>query len=193
MSVTTRDNEYHTYADYLVWSRTSGDEVIEGTAYVRQPGPTFSHQMIVGELYHQVRKALKGTSWRVCVAPLDVRLPKSDERDEDVDTVVQPDVFITRDQQKIDSRGLRGAPDWIVEVLSPGTARHDQRKKIPAYERAGVLEVWLVNPRDRRVGIYRLSDGVYGQPLVLNLVGRTSLGIAPEVIIDWEPVVAEIF
>ena len=54
-------------------------------------------------------------------------------------------------------------------MLSPGTARHDQRKKIPAYERAGVLEVWLVNPRDRNVAIYRLSDGVYGRPAVLNL------------------------
>lgn len=193
MSVMTRDTKYHTYADYVTWSRTSGDELIDGTAYVREPSPTSTHQMIVLELGVQAKKALKGTAWRVFIAPLDVRLPRATERDEDVDTVVQPDVFITRDSQKVDSRGLRGAPDWIVEVLSPGTARHDQSKKIPAYERAGVLEVWLVNPRDRKVGIYRLSDGVYGQPMVLNLVGRTSLGIAPEVIIDWEPVVAEIF
>ena len=120
-------------------------------------------------------------------------MPRSTERDEDVDTVVQPDVFITRDSEKVDQRGVRGAPDWIVEVLSPGTARHDQRRKIPAYERAGVLEVWLVNPRDRKVAIYRLADGVYGQPVVLNLEGRTALTVAPEVVIDWEPVVAEIF
>src|SRR3569832_2077335 len=128
LSVTTRDNQYHTYADYLDWSRTSGDELIEGVAYVRQPSPTGSHQLIEGELYYQVRIAVRGTSWRVCVAPLDVRLPKSNEPDEDVDTVVQPDEFITRDPYKVDQRGLRGAPDWLVEVLSPGRARHARIK-----------------------------------------------------------------
>jgi Uma2 family endonuclease len=193
MSVITRDNEYHTYADYLDWSRTSGDELIEGVAYVRQPGPTLSHQLIVGELYYQVRRALKGTSWRAFVAPFDVRLPKSNERDEDVDTVVQPDVFLTRDLSKVDERGVRGAPDWIVEVLSPGTARHDQRKKIPVYERAGVPEVWLVSPRSRTATIYRLLNSVYGEPTTQKLVGRTALAVAPEVVIDWEPVEADIF
>jgi Uma2 family endonuclease len=147
--------------------------------------------LIAGELHNQVKNALKGTSWRVCIAPLDVRLPKSTERDEDVDTVVQPDVFITRDPQKIDARGLRGAPDWIVEVLSPGTARYDQKKKIPVYERAGIPEVWLLDPRKRNVAIYRLLDGAYGQPLVLKLEGRTAVAVAPEVVIDWEAVVAE--
>lgn len=193
MSVTKRDNAYHTYSDYLIWSRTSGDELINGTAYVREPSPTSTHQLIVGELYHQLKNALKGTSWRVFVAPLDVRLPKATEPDEDVDTVVQPDVFITRDHQKVDSRGLRGAPDWLVEVLSPGTARYDQKKKLAAYEEAGVPEVWLLNPRARSVAIYQLSEGVYAPPpRVLKLEGRTPLAVAPEVVIDWDAVVAEI-
>ena len=117
--------------------------------------------MIVLELGVQVKKALKGTSWRAFIAPLDVRLPRTTERDEDVDTVVQPDVFITKNSQKVDSRGLRGAPDWIVEVLSPGTARYDQNKKLAAYERAGVPEVWLLNSRARTVTIYRLSGDAY--------------------------------
>lgn len=192
MSVTTRDNEYHTYSDYLIWSRTSGDELIDGTAYVREPSPTSKHQMIVAELCCQAKNATKGTPWRVFIAPLDVRLPRSIERDEDVDTVVQPDVFMTRDHQKIDARGLRGAPDWIVEVLSPGTARYDQKKKLAAYERAGVPEVWLLNPRARNVAIYRLSGSAYEQPRVLRLEGRTAVGVAPEVVIDWEAVVVEL-
>ena len=192
MSVTRRDNEHHTYADYFKWSRTSGDELIDGTAYIRDPSPTFAHQMIVVELCAQVRNALKGSPWRVCIAPLDVRLPRSTEPDDDVDTVVQPDVFITLDPKKIDARGLRGAPDWIVEVLSPGTARHDQTKKLATYERAGVPEVWLLNPWVRKVAIYRLEDGSYGPPRVLKLEGRTALGVAPEAVIDWDSVVAEI-
>ena len=192
MPVRKRDNDYHTYADYYVWSRTWGDELIQGTAYVREPAPSFWHQMIVGEIHRQVANALQATLWRVCIAPLDVRLPRSNERDEDVDTVVQPDVFITRDHEKIDSRGLRGAPDWLVEVLSPSTARYDEKKKVPAYERAGVPEVWLVNPRTVTVTIYRLLEGVYGKPKILRLEGRTTLGIVPEVGIDWEPVLAKI-
>jgi Uma2 family endonuclease len=191
MSVTTRDKEYHTYSDYLIWSRNSGDELIDGTAYVRETNPTPVHQLIAGELYYQMKSALKGTSWRVCVAPLDVRLPRSTERDEDVDTVVQPDVFIIRDHQKIDARGIRGAPDWLVEVLSPGTARYDKNKKIPVYERAGVLEVWLVNPRNREVAIYRLSNGVYEQPNIIGMEGRTAPAVALEVVVDWGEVVAE--
>jgi len=192
VSVTKRDNEYHTSADYLRWSRTSGDELINGTAYVREASPTSTHQLIVGELHHQVKNGVKGTPWRAFVAPLDVRLPRSEEQDMDVDTVVQPDVFITRDPQKVDSRGLRGAPDWIVEVLSPGTARYDQKKKLAAYERAGVPEVWLLDPRARNVTIYQLSEGVYAQPSVLKLEGRTAVAVAPEIVIDWDAVVAEL-
>jgi len=148
--------------------------------------------MIVGEIYRQVANALQATSWRVCIAPLDVRLPRSNERHEDVDTVVQPDVFITRDHEKIDSRGLRGAPDWLVEVLSPSTARYDEKKKVPAYERAGVPEVWLLDPRARNVAIYQLSGGAYAQPSVLKLEGRTAVAVAPEIVIDWSAVVAEL-
>jgi hypothetical protein len=82
MSVLKRDTHYHTYADYLTWSRSHGDELIDGTAYVREP-PSLSrsHQEIVGELYHQAASALEGRPCRVYVAPFDVRLPKSTEED----------------------------------------------------------------------------------------------------------------
>jgi Uma2 family endonuclease len=193
MTLPRRDAQYHTYGDYLIWSRTSGDELIDGTAYVKEPpAPSMSHQAIAGELYRQVANALKGTPWRVFVAPVDVRLPKSTERDEEVDTVVQPDVFITRGLKKIDPRGLRGAPDWLAEVLSPSTARYDQTVKIAAYERSGVPEVWLINPADRTVAIYRLEEGHYGRPTILRLTGKTRLTAVPGVIINWDLIVTEI-
>ena len=132
MPVSKRDANQHTYADYLVWSRTYGDELINGTAYVREPpSPTRSHQEIVGGLYHQIASALEDTPCRVFVAPFDVRLPKSNEEDDLVDTVVQPDVFIVSDLRKVDERGVRGAPDWLAEVLSRSTARHDEFVKLP--------------------------------------------------------------
>ncbi len=192
MSVLERDGRRHTYADYLRWSRTYGDELIDGTAYVREPpAPTWAHQMIVGEVYRQIANALEGKPYRVCVAPSDIRLPKFDEKDELVDTVVQPDVFIISDLRKVDAQGLRGAPDWLAEVLSPGTARHDQFIKLPVYERAGVREVWLIDPAGRTVSIYRLEAGCYGQPIVLEIEGRTQLAAVDGVAIDWELVLAK--
>ena len=189
MAVLQRDTDYHTYADYLTWSRDYGDELINGTAYVRQPpAPGWSHQQVVGEIYRQVATALKGKPCRVGIAPSDVRLPKSNEHDDQVDTVVQPEVFIVCDRQKLDERGTRGAPDWIGEVLSPSTARHDRLRKVPAYERAGVREVWLVHPLDRTLTIYRLEAGHYGRATCLELKGQTPLTAVPDVTVDWDEV-----
>jgi len=100
--------------------------------------------------------------------------------------VVQPDVVVVCDLGKLDERGIRGAPDWIAEVLSPATARHDQVVKLPAYERAGVPEVWLVHPIDRILSIYRLEDGRYGRPTLLELKGKTAIDALPGVSIDWD-------
>jgi len=193
MTVLKRDALRHTYADYLKWSRPYGDELIDGTAYVREPpAPTWSHQMIVGEIYRQMANALEGRPCRVCVAPSDIRLPKFGEEDDKVDTVVQPDIFIISDLRRVDARGLCGAPDWLAEVLSPSTARHDRVTKLPAYERAGVREVWLIDPMDRMVSIYQLEGGRYGRPLVLELKGRTQLTAVDGVIVDWDRVIAKI-
>ncbi len=192
MTVLKRDTHYHTYADYLVWSRTYGDELIDGTAYVREPpSPSQSHQEIALELAYQARGALEGKSCRVYIAPFDVRLPKSSsEEDDQVDTVVQPDVLIVSDPKKVDARGVRGAPDWVAEVLSPSTARHDQTLKLSAYERAGVPEVWLIDSVDLTLTIYRLEAGRYGRGTVLELKGRIQLTAVPDVTIDWDRVLA---
>jgi len=95
MKLLKRDTHYHTYADYLTWSATYGDELINGSAYVREP-PAPSHQWIVGELHRQIANALKGNPCRVCVAPFDIRLPKSTEEDDQIDTVVQPALSLYR-------------------------------------------------------------------------------------------------
>ena len=193
MTVLKRDTRHHTYADYLTWSGNYGDELINGAAYVREPpAPTRLHQEIVVELCRQVANALEGKPCRVYVAPFDVRLPKSTEEDDQVDTVVQPDVLIVSDLRKVDERGMRGAPDWVAEVLSPSTASHDQIVKLPAYERAGVREVWLIHPIDRTLRIYQLEAGYYGRATIIELKGRTQLTAVPGVTIDWDQVLAKI-
>jgi Uma2 family endonuclease len=186
MTLLKRDTHYHTYADYLTWSRSYGDELISGTAYVREPpAPSWLHQEVVVELCRQIANALEGKPCRVCIAPLDVRLPKSTEGDDQVDTVVQPDVLIVSDLKKVDARGMRGAPDWVAEVLSPSTASHNRTVKLSAYERAGVREVWLIDPVDRTLTIYQLEAGSYGRATLLELKGRTQLTAVPGVTIDW--------
>ena len=105
--------------------------------------------------------------------------------------MVQPDVLIVSDPKKVDARGVRGAPDWVAEVLSPSTARHDQTVKLAAYERAGVREVWLIDPIDRTLTIYQLEAGYYGPATVLELKGQTSLTTVPGVTVDWALVLAE--
>lgn len=193
MAVSKRDGHYHTYADYLIWSASSGNELVDGVAYVREPpSPSWSHQEMVGELYRQLATVLVDGPYRVFIAPLDIRLPKTSEADDDVDTVVQPDVFVVSNLDKLDARGVRGAPDWLAEVLSPGTAKHDQFVKIPAYERAGVREAWLIHPTERKLTIYLLEGGSYGHPTVLELKGQTRLTAVPGVVIDWDRVLARL-
>jgi Uma2 family endonuclease len=193
MPVTQRDTQRHTYGDYLEWSRDYGDEIIDGVAYVREPpSPSPIHQELVVELWLELRCALEGRSCRVYVAPLDVRLPRSSESDEKIETVVQPDVLIVCDRGKTDERGVRGAPDWLAEVLSPSTANYDQSVKIPLYERAGVPEVWLVHPTDRTLAIYRLEGSRYGRPTYQELKGQTLLSAVPGVSVDWDRLMARL-
>jgi Uma2 family endonuclease len=185
-------SRHHTYGDYLEWSREYGDELIDGAAYVREPSsPSPLHQVVVFELGYQIQIALEGKPCRVFLAPFDIRLPKSTEADDQVDTVVQPDVFIVCDLKKIDARGMRGAPDWIAEVFSPGTGSHDRRVKLPVYERAGVREVWLIDPIKRALTLHRLEAGRYGPAIRLDLTGQTSLTAVPGVTVNWERVISK--
>lgn len=189
MRLPHRDANAFTYADYLRWPEPPRRELIDGLAYAMAPAPDLAHQDAVGELFSQVKGALEGKPCRVFVAPVDVRLPKHGEADESIDTVVQPDVFVVCDPTKLDRRGVRGAPDWVVEVLSPGTAAHDQVRKRRAYEQAGVREYWLVHLADRVLIAYHLQGDAYGRPDTQELEGQTEVAVLPGVVIQWAPVV----
>ena len=191
MSLPKRDQQHHTYADYLEWPETVRYELVDGVAFM-MAGPDLAHQDIVGEVFAQLRNALQGKPCRPFVAPFDVRLPKLGQSDEQTDTVVQPDVMVVCDPAKIDRRGIRGAPDLIVEVLSPSTAGHDQVLKRRVYERAGVQEFWLVHPTDRVVTIYTLGKDGYGKPEIQELVGSTPVGVLEGVEIAWDDLVARL-
>jgi Uma2 family endonuclease len=174
-----------TYADYCRWPDDERWELIEGMAY-RMVTPGLTHQAVVGELFLQIANYLRGKPCRPFVAPFDVRLPRGNEADEEVTTVVQPDISVICDSEKLDERGCRGAPDWVIEVLSPSTAAKDQIQKLAAYERAGVREVWLVHPTDHVVIVYTLNaDGSYGKPAIHETTGTLTPGLFPDLLIEW--------
>lgn len=174
-----------TYADYCRWPDDERWELIDGQAYA-MAAPGLAHQTVVGELFRQIANYLVGKPCRTFVAPFDVRLPRRNERDEDTTTVVQPDITVVCDPAKLDERGCRGAPDWVIEVLSPSTAAKDQIQKLAAYEQAGVREVWLVHPTDHVIIVYTLNaDGGYGKPAIHETTGSLPSGLFPELLVDW--------
>ncbi|MCX8049886.1 MAG: Uma2 family endonuclease [Methylohalobius sp.] len=184
MGLLQRDTQRHTYGDYLHWPEDIRYELIDGIAYA-MTAPTRRHQEILLELARQVANALQGHPCRPFIEPFDVRLPKGEEADQDIDTVVQANLCVVCDPQKLDERGCRGAPDWVVEVLSPATAGHDHILKRAVYERAGVREYWLVHPVDRIVTVYRLEGSRFAVPEVRELEGKQAVGVLPGVEIDW--------
>ncbi len=185
MGLPLRDAEHHTYADYCRWPEDARYELVDGVAYAMAPAPSPAHQTIVLEIARQLADTLEGAPCRVYLAPFDVRLPRGDQADGAIESVVQPDLSVICDVSKIDERGCRGAPDWVIEVLSPSTAGHDMIVKRDLYERHGVREYWIVHPTDRVVTIYTLIDGAYGKPLVHEFEGELASRVLPEVVIDW--------
>ena len=186
MGLSLRDRQYHTYGEYLTWPEDVRYELIDGEAYLMAPAPDLAHQDVAGEVFRQLANQLAGKPCRAFIAPVDVRLPKRDEADEQIDTVLQPDVLVVCDESKLSRRGVRGAPDWVLEVLSPSTAGHDQVVKRWVYERAGVREFWLVHPIDRVLTIYRLIGAEYGKPDVQELKGSTDIAVLPGVVVEWD-------
>lgn len=181
-----------TYADCCAWPEDERWELIDGVAYAI-PSPGLVHQVVLGELFVQIANYLLGKVCRAFIAPLDIRLPRGKEADDDIATVLQPDISVVCDPGKLDERGVCGAPDWVIEVLSPSTAARDQIEKLAVYERAGVREVWLVHPTDRVVSVYTFNaERRYGKPAIHETREMLAPGLFPDLQIDWGLVFANL-
>ena len=149
----------YTFADALTWNENERIEIINGEALMMAP-PSRVHQEISGEIFRQLANYLEGKKCRVYAAPFAVRLFERDvEAPEDVDTMVEPDLSVVCDSDKLDKYGCKGAPDMVIEILSPSTQRHDRLVKLGLYQRAGVREYWIVNPEDQTVQVMLLDGG----------------------------------
>lgn len=152
---------HYTYADYLTWEIDEMVELIKGKVFKLAAAPRTTHQRISGKVFNTFYNYLKGKSCEVFSAPFDVRLPVRSIKDRDIDTVVQPDICVICDPSKLDDMGCIGAPDLIVEILSPGNNRKELHDKYEVYEESGVREYWVIQPVERTLLIYTLKKGKY--------------------------------
>jgi len=164
-------NIHWTYRHYLSWPDGERWELIDGKTYSMSAAPRQLHQELLWHLTGIFRDFLKGRSCKGFASPFDVILPRGDEADEDVDTVVQPDLVVFCDRSKLTERGARGAPDLVVEILSPSTSKKDQHEKLDLYRRSGVREYWIFDPGNRWLCVYRrdpegqFDEGELREPL----------------------------
>ena len=152
----------YTYADYLTWLDDTRRELIDGFFHLMTPAPNRSHQRVAADLYLQFGNYLAQKKCEAFFAPFDVRLPKNGETENgQLYTVVQPDICIICDLAKLDDKGCLGAPDLIVEILSPATSSLDTDTKFKLYEAHGVKEYWLVSPVYQLIDVFVLENGKY--------------------------------
>lgn len=181
----------YSYADLLEWDDNVRYELYSGVP-VAQASPSSTHQDISGEIYFQLKGYLRGKKCRVYYAPIDVRLFEEEgDRPEDVDYVLQPDLLVVCDENKIDRRGVHGGPDLVIEILSPSSARYDKLIKFKLYQSAGVKEYWIVDPVTRSVCVYALKDGTYQAGILYSGGTRVPVGVLDDFVIDLSTVFPE--
>ncbi len=151
----------YTYADYLTWQMEEMVELIKGKIFRQAAAPRVIHQKIFGIVFYSLFHYLKGKKCEVFAAPFDVRLPVRSKKHEDIDTVVQPDICVICDPEKLDELGCMGAPDLIVEILSPGNNSKELKNKYEVYEESGVREYWVIHPNESTLLIYSLVAGKF--------------------------------
>ncbi len=163
-TVNEPDVEYgnYSYADYLTWQFDEVVELIKGKIFKKAAAsPKRIHQRVSVKLASRLYTYLEGKQCQVYDAPFDVRFPKESKQDHKIHDVVQPDICVICDPEKLADRGCIGTPDLIVEILSPGNSKTELKHKFELYESNGVWEYWVIHPENQNLLIYTLSKGKY--------------------------------
>ena len=180
----------YTLADVLSWDEQKRVELIDGVPVMMAP-PIRIHQKISTSLVTQLNVYLDGKKYEVYHAPFAVRLFEQEgDRPEDVGTMVEPDISVVCDPSKLDDIGCKGAPDFIIEILSPSTARHDRITKFNLYQRAGVREYWIVDPVEKLVQVFVLEDGRYTYKVFDATKDKLHVSVLRNCVLDLSEVVS---
>jgi len=191
MELTLDLTKRYTYADYLSWIDDKTRELINGFIKMMS-APNLGHAKVNSRIFGNLLSIVKKNKGKceIFTAPFDVRFPKNGETSDDkIFTVVQPDISIVCDLSKLDKRGCCGAPDMIVEILSPSTLKKDVNEKFNLYEEHGVKEYWIVHPEAQAINVYILQkDGKYNDGTVYEYEGKVPVHIFDNTLIDLKDI-----
>jgi Uma2 family endonuclease len=184
----------YSYADYLQWTFEERVELIKGKIFKMTPAPNLYHQDISAVVFNEIFNYLKGKRCKTYCAPFDVRLLKKNDQltEKKIYTVVQPDICVICDLSILDTKGCNGAPDIVVEILSPGNNQKELRNKYDVYEEAGILEYWIISPQDKTFLKYSLIAGSYQASRLLTIGDTVTTEILPGFELDLETVFQDI-
>ncbi|MFZ4797665.1 MAG: Uma2 family endonuclease [Bacteroidia bacterium] len=189
MEVNEPDMAYtnYSYADYLTFKVEEMVELIKGKVF-KMTAPKRVHQKISWNLSREIAVYLKQKKCQAFSAPFDVRLPVKSKKNEDIFTVVQPDICVICDLEKLDDYGCVGAPDLVIEILSEGNNRKELKYKYEVYEESGVLEYWIINPMGQTLTINTLVNGKYQTSRLLTTGDEVTTPILPEFVLKLDDV-----
>jgi len=165
----------YSYADYLTWTDNIIREIIDGIVYLFS-APLRNHAVVtmsfIGKAWSYINSSRRKGKCKIYTAPFDVRLPTNGENaDDKIYNVVQPDICVICDPSKLDNKGCIGAPNLIVEVISPSSSKRDLNEKFSLYEKSGVREYWVVYPNDKAVVVFILKkNGKYNNGKTYDLI-----------------------
>lgn len=188
MAIPSEEERKYVYADYLTWDEGERVELIDGEIFNMSPAPSRKHQHVLRKLSTAFDNFLRDKECEVYFAPFDVRLLSENKQDDEIDNVVQPDLTIVCDKEKLDDKGCNGSPDMIIEVISPSSVKLDRWKKFQLYEKAGVKEYWLVEPVNDSVEKHVLIDGHYQFQGVFTKNDSVSVHVLTGLELDLNPI-----
>ncbi|RZK16481.1 MAG: Uma2 family endonuclease [Hymenobacter sp.] len=182
----------YSYADYLTWKFDEFVELIKGRVMRPVAGPSWRRQVLSSNILRQLLPVLRGTPCQVYHAPFDVRLVRGGANgDQQIRTVIPPDICVVCDPAKLDDRGCVGAPDWIIEIVLPGNTAHDTKTKFDLYEESGVREYWIVYPGLKTITAYMLENAEYQLAGEYIEPGPMPAATQPGLMVEWSEIFDE--
>lgn len=188
MAINAIDNKIYTYADYLNFTDNEPVEIIDGRISAMSPAPSRIHQEIIMEIAYELKNYIKTNNGpcKVYPAPFDVILKNDADDVRYSKNIVQPDISVVCDKNKLTDKGCTGSPDMIVEVVSPFNPSNDYIKKLSLYEEFKVKEYWIINPIEKNVLVYNLTPNGYDAPKMYTFNDKIKVNIYDNLEIDFK-------
>lgn len=191
MAIQQINNKVYTYYDYLNFPNDEFVEIIDGKIFAMSPAPSRIHQELLMEISAELRNYIKSNKGqcKVYPAPFDVVLINENENENDSKNIVQPDISVICDKNKLNDKGCFGSPDMIVKIVSKFNPGNDYVKKLYLYEKYKVKEYWIVNPMKKNILVYTLTESGYNQPDLYTFNDKIKVNIFNNLEIDFNGII----